>query len=394
MLAKIQSAAQKMPVVTLVGPRQSGKTTLSKAAFPNYSYVSLERPDERSAAIRDPLGFLARFPDGVIIDEVQRAPELLSYIQVEVDEVDRPGRFILTGSQNFLLMQTVSQTLAGRTAIFTLLPFSMNELYQTPLIEPDKLFNPTTRGRSPVTKKDMWDTIWMGFFPRIHDKKLDPTEWLADYHRTYLERDLRDVLHVMNLDGFDRFIHLAAAQTGQELNFASLAADCGVSQNTVKQWISVLRTSMLISLLPPFYNNYRKRLRKRPKLHFLDTGLVCYLLGIRSAEILRNHPLRGAIFESYVVGEITKAFTHFGKDAPLFHWRDATGHEIDIMIDMGGEVIPIEVKSAMTVSSELLGGMKWWMKLADSSAHGGVLIHGGTACHAREGVVIRPWWIS
>ncbi|MCP4601115.1 MAG: DUF4143 domain-containing protein [Proteobacteria bacterium] len=239
----------------------------------------------------------------------------------------------------------------------------------------------------------MWQTVWTGLYPRIHDKGLEPGRWLADYHSTYVERDVRDVLKVMDIDGFERFIRLAAARTGQELNYASLAADAGISQPTARQWMTTLRVSSLVTLLPPHHQNYRKRLRKRPKLHFLDTGLVCYLLGIHSPQILENHPLRGAIFESFVVSELTKAFVHRGIEAPLYHWRDATGHEVDIIIDLGDRLVPVEVKSSVTLGSHVFEGLRWWTAIGSNPTTGGMLVHGGKACHEQEGFSVRPWWI-
>ena len=386
----ISDSATKMPVVTLIGPRQSGKTTLAKMIFGDKAYFSLENPANREAARMDPVGLLARFPDGVIFDEVQRAPDLLSYIQEEVDEDDRSGRFVLTGSQNFPMMQTVSQTLAGRTSLFTLLPFSLRELMRAPAVNPR---DPITTAHPIEPTMTIWETIWTGLYPRIHDKGLDPQPWLSGYHRTYVERDVRDVLKVMDLDGFERFVRLAAAQTGQELNYASLAADVGVSQPTARQWMTTLRVSSLVTLLPPHHSNYRKRLRKRPKLHFLDTGLVCYLLGIHSPHVLQNHPLRGAIFESFVVSELTKAFVHCGQEAPLYHWRDATGHEVDVIIDLGDRLVPIEVKSAATLGSHIFDGLRWWTGIPSNPTEGGMLVHGGAACHEQAGFSVRPWWI-
>ncbi len=383
--------AARMPILTVMGPRQSGKTTLVRAAFPDHACVSLELPEERSQARGDPVGFLARFPKGAIIDEVQRAPDLLSYLQVDVDREDRPGRWILTGSQNLLLMQGVTQSLAGRTSLHTLLPFSLTELRGRPA--PDVRALDAAEDGGAVEQADLWETLWTGFYPRIHDKGLEPRAWLADYHRTYVERDLRDVLRVMDIDGFERFVRLTAARTGQELNLSSLAADAGVSQTTAGQWLTALRTSYLVALLLPHHRNYRKRLRKRPKLHFLDTGLACYLLDIRSPDVLRNHPLRGAIFESFVVAELTKAFANAGEEAPLFHWRDSTGHEIDVIIDLGDRLIPVEVKSGMTVADDALDGLAWWTAIPSNPTETGVLIHGGSACHLRRGFCIRPWWI-
>jgi len=379
-----------MPVVTLLGPRQSGKTTLVRRVFPDHGYVSLERPDRRVAATVDPLGFLSTLPGSVILDEVQRTPDLLSYIQVAVDEDDRPGRFILTGSQNLLLMQNISQTLAGRTALLRLLPFSVSELLDRPSFE----LQPASGERSGMPpSRGLWETLWQGFYPRIHDKQLDPTRWLADYHRTYVERDLRDVLKVMDLDAFERFVRLAAARTGTELNLSDLGADAGISQPTAKSWLTALRIGSLITLLPPHHDNYRKRLRKRPKLHFLDAGLVCYLLGIHDSRVLASHPLRGAVFESYVVSELVKSFEHVGVDAPLYHWRDATGHEIDVIVDLGARQVPVEVKSGQTLASDATDGLRYWTGLPGNSNQGGVLVHGGSEGGNRHGYNILPWYL-
>jgi len=388
---QLRAAAGRMPVVTLTGPRQSGKTTLVRHLFPDHDYVSLERPDERARALSDPLGFLARFRRGVILDEVQRVPELLSYIQVDVDKEDAPGRFILTGSQNLLLMESVSQTLAGRTAVLKLLPLSLTELLGREPLNPEKLDDPREFWEIPGRK--MWPTLWEGFYPRIHDRELPPGNWLADYRRTYLERDLRDVLRVMDIDAFDRFMRLVAARTAQELNLSSLADDAGISQPTAKQWLTVLRVGYIVTLIPPHHANYRKRLRKRPKLHFLDTGLCCNLLGITSAEILENHPLRGPIFESFVASEIIKAFENSGRQAPLFHWRDAGGHEVDLLLEFGDRLLPVEVKSGLTVPGDSLNNLRWWLKLETNPNTAGVLVHGGEQGYGFQGMTVRPWFL-
>ena len=383
--------ASRMPIVTVIGPRQSGKTTLVRQVFPGHAYVSLERPDHRAAVREDPLGFLAGLDENVIVDEVQRAPDLLSYLQVDVDEDDRPGRFILTGSQNLLLMQGISQTLAGRTSLLRLLPFSLSELLARPSL---RIFGRDGPRCGPPPVMDRWELIRTGLYPRIHDRGLDPTRWLADYHRTYVERDLRDVLNVKDLDGFERFVRLAAARTGTELNLTSLAADAGISQPTARSWLTALRAGSLVALLQPHHANFRKRLRKRPKLHFLDTGLVCYLLGIRSAQTLASHPLRGAIFESFVVSELIKSFEHRGVEAPLYHWRDATGHEIDILADLGDRLVPVEVKSGATMASDTLDGLRRWTGLKDNPNDEGILVYGGTELQTRHGFRILPWYLE
>ena len=391
--AELVAEAARMPVVTVMGPRQSGKTTLVRAAFgATHRYVSLERPDTRMEALEDPRSFLGRLAGGAILDEVQRAPDLLSYIQGIVDEAGRPGRFILTGSQNLLLMETVSQTLAGRTAIFQLLPLSVHELIGRGGPDPETLDQLGPVGSPPDFP--LWELLWRGLYPRIHDQGLDPTRWLGDYFRTYVERDLREVTRVMDLDVFERFVQLVAARTGQELNYMSLAADAGVSQPTAKSWITALRISFIVALLPAFHDNYRKRLRKRSKIHFLDTGLACYLLGIRDPETLSRHPLRGHLFESFVASELIKNYYNRGIDPRLYHWRDATGHEIDLLVDVGGRQIPVEVKSGSTIGSDFLDSLKWWTALPGNANEGGVLVHGGSEAALRSGFVLRPWFLA
>ncbi|MBI3447506.1 MAG: ATP-binding protein [Acidobacteria bacterium] len=392
-LAKeLKAAARRMPVVTVTGPRQSGKTTLVRAVFPRHVYVSLERPDERSRAREDPLGFLAAFRGGVILDEVQRAPELLSYVQSAVDEDRRPGRFILTGSQNLILMEKISQTLAGRTAVLRLLPLTLAELTGRSAVDPRRLDAPPRKVVPP--KLELWHTIWSGFYPRIHDQRLPPERWLADYLRTYVERDLRDVLRVLDLDAFERFVRLAAARTGQELNLADLAADTGVSQPTAQAWITALRVGFIVTLLPPHHANFRKRLRKRPRLHFLDTGLACHLLGIQSPAVLERHPLRGAIFESYVMGEIIKGFENAGREPPLFFWRDATGHELDGLIDLGDRLLPVEVKSGLTVAADAVDALRWWTGLPGNRNKRGTLVYGGARPLSLHGFTVLPWFLK
>ena len=393
----LRRAAEQYPVVTVTGPRQSGKTTLVRAVFPGYRYASLEAPDVRARAIADPRGFLAQ-GDRMILDEIQRAPELLSYVQGLVDEEGRPGRFIVTGSQNILLMKSVSQTLAGRTALLLLLPFSLAELYGFPALDPSELdrrgaaLAPAVAQR--LSELDPWATLLTGFYPAVHDRGLSPREWMADYFRTYVERDLREVTQVLDLRTFETFVRLAAARTATELNLSGLAADAGVTHQTARRWLTALEIGYVATTLPPHHASYRKRLRKRPRLHFLDPGLVCYLLGIEDAATLERHPLRGAIFESFVVAELVKASAARRRDPNLYFWRDATGHEIDILIDAGSRLIPVEVKSGRTVPPDAISSLQWWTSIPSNPNQGGVLVHGGTEDFDLGGVRILPWFLG
>ncbi len=398
----LKRAARDYPVVTLTGPRQSGKTTLVRAVFPEHAYRSLEAPDVRARAIEDPRAFLAQ-ADRMILDEIQRAPELLSYVQGLVDEDLRAGRFIVTGSQNILLLRSVSQTLAGRTALLVLHPFSLAELRGLPPLEPLSLDLPVDGGAGGGANADaaealdadaLWDTLVAGFFPPIHDRAVPAGDWLSDYCRTYVERDLREVTQVLDLRQFETFMRLAAARTASELNLAALAGDVGVAQQTARRWFNALEIGYLATSLRPHHANYRKRLRKRPRLHFLDTGLICWLLGIRDGSMLESHPLRGAIFESFVVAELVKAFSATRRDAPLFFWRDAAGHEIDVLVDAGGRLIPVEVKSGRTVAADAVATLEWWTSIPSNPNRGGVLVHGGTGSFDLKGFRVLPWFLT
>ena len=381
-----------MPVVTITGPRQSGKTTLVRSEFPELDYVSLEPADVRREAVEDPRGLLARHARGAIFDEIQRAPELLSYLLPLVDEDPSPGRFVLTSSQSLLLMEHVSQSLAGRTAVLELLPLTIAELEGRRPLDVERLG--ADDAPVPPSARAVWETIWAGFYPRIHDQRLDPTDWLESYLRTYIERDLRDRLRVVNLATFERFVRLAAARTGQELNLLGLAEDVGISQPTARQWMNVLEAGFIVSLLQQHHQNFGKRLRRRPKLIWNDTGLVCCLLGIRSPGILATHPLRGAIFETFVAGELRKAFTNRGREAPIYYWRDATGHEIDLLVDLGDQLIGIEVKSGETFDPSMLDGLRWWRSLKGNDRCVVSLVHGGTRSLRTEDIPVLPWYLG
>ena len=311
----------------------------------------------------------------MILDEIQAAPELLSYVQGLVDEDARPGRFIVTGSQNILLMKSVSQTLAGRTALLLLYPFSLSELHGLPPLDPYDLDRASRAyrvdsGGSPLDAS-LWETLVTGFYPPIHDRGLTAGEWMGDYFRTYVERDLREVTQVLDLRAFETFVRLAAARTATELNLSGLASDAGITRQTARRWLTALEIGYVATTLPSHHANYRKRLRKRPRLHFLDSGMVCYLLGIEDAATLERHPLRGAIFESFVVAELIKSFAAMRRDPGLYFWRDATGHEIDILIDAGSRLIPVEVKSGQTVPADAVAGLRWWTSIPSNPNSGG-----------------------
>ena len=389
---KLRESARQFPVLTVTGPRQSGKTTLVQAVFKDFDYVSLELPDQRQFALEDPRGFLDQFKGPVILDEVQRAPELFSYIQVLVDEHrDWAGRFVLTGSQNFLLLQSISQSLAGRSAVLHLLPFSLAELSKRKPVNIDRLGR-TALGKRKPPQTELLETLFTGFYPRIHDKGLPPRVWLASYYQTYLERDVRNVLNVGDTETFGRFVRLCAGRCGQLLNLSGLASDCGVSHTTVKRWLSVLESSFIIMLLRPHYRNFGKRLIKSPKLYFLDTGLLCYLLQVQSPQELVHRAERGAIFESFVVSELYKNFMHRGEQASLYFWRDAAGHEVDLVIDLGTTLTPVEIKSAQTVASDFFKNLKYWLELSGDEAAPAALVYGGDQSFRRSGVIVYPWF--
>ncbi|MCU0596894.1 MAG: ATP-binding protein, partial [Desulfobacterota bacterium] len=308
---KLKELARSFSVVTVTGPRQSGKTTLVRSAFPQMSYVSLEDLDSREFAEDDPRGFLATYEKGAVIDEAQRVPALFSYIQGKVDEANRPGMYVLSGSQNFLLHERISQSLAGRVGILNLLPLSIEEL-----------------GRQAGKRSRYEDFLFSGFYPRLYDRPVAPLDWYPAYIQTYVERDLRLIKNVTDLASFQRFIRLCAGRIGQILNLSSLAIDCGISHNTAKSWLSVLEASFILYLLKPHYRNFSKRLIKMPKLYFVDPGLACFLLGISSPGEVDSHHLKGGLFESMIVSELLKYRLHRGFQPGCYLWRDKTGHEV------------------------------------------------------------------
>ncbi len=349
----------RYPIVTVTGPRQSGKTTLARTLFPDLPYLNLERPDLRESTAADPRGFLAQWRDGAVIDEVQRVPELFSYLQVHVDEHRRNGMYVLTGSEQFRLSESLSQSLAGRTAILKLLPFSIEE---------------AAMARAAMNVDEM---IFTGFYPRIYDQGLHPPQALGDYFETYVERDVRQLGGVRDLSTFQRFVRLCAGRIGQLLNLQSLGNDAGVSHTTARHWISVLEASFIAFLLPPLHANVSKRLIKTPKLYFHDIGLAAWLLGIERASQIATHPLRGALFENLAVADVVKHLSNSARRSPLFFYRDSSGLEIDLVYPLGNHLLPIEIKAGHTIVPAHFEPLARFARLLPSAAGHALLVYGG-----------------
>jgi hypothetical protein len=375
---KLAALAEQFPVVTVTGPRQSGKTTLCRMVFPEHRYVSLEAPDVRRFAVEDPRGFLDQYAPPAIYDEVQRTPDLLSYIQVKVDENRSPGRYVLTGSANFALLEEVGQSLAGRTAVLHLLPCGHEEIV-----------------RFPQAPEDLFATIQQGAYPAIFDRGVEPLDWYRSYITTTLERDVRRIVNVMDLGAFQTFLELTAGRVGQLTSFSRLGADAGVTANTAKAWLSVLETGFLVFRLRPYHANLRSRAVKTPKLYFYDTGLACALLGISEPSQLRTHPLRGALFENWVVTEVIKARLHRGLGQGAHFLRDRKGFEIDLLLDLGDRLIAVEAKSGQTVAGDFFANLERLpAELPDALAQRTLearVIFGGTAPQRRREILVVPW---
>jgi predicted AAA+ superfamily ATPase len=373
---RLKSLAKQFPAMVLTGPRQSGKSTVCQKVFAHLPYVTLESPDVRAFASEDPRGFLKQFPEGAVLDEIQNAPQITSYLQEIIDREPTPGRWVLTGSHNLTVMESTSQSLAGRSAVVHLLPLSRDEVV-----------------RFSQHPKTLNETLLTGGYPRILDRKLRPADWLAAYVATYLERDVRSISNVGDLTAFQRFAQLSAGRLAQLLNFSSLAADCGVSQPTAKAWSSVLEASFIAFRLPSYHGNISKRLIKMPKLHFYDAGLACWLLGIRDAAQLDVHPLRGAIFECWVVSEIIKQRFNRGETNGVFFFRDKAGLESDALVQGRKTLKIVEVKAGQTISSDWAASSQKITELfaRTKQAVSSVVVYGGTEKQERNGVTYLPW---
>jgi uncharacterized protein len=370
---ELLQSAKKFPILVVIGPRQSGKTTLIKDTFSEYTYVSLEDLDNREYAERDPRHFLVTYSHRIILDEIQKAPSLLSYLQTKTDAEQISGDYILTGSQNFLLMESLSQSLAGRARIFTLLPLSLHEL------------------KKSAYQQELDQTIFNGFYPRLYQAKLDPRDIYPSYIQTYIERDVRQIQNIQDLSIFQKFIKMCAGRTGQLLNLSSLANDCGITHNTAKAWITLLEASFIVFLLQPYHNNFGKRLVKTPKLYFYDTGLACSLLGIENRKQLENHYLRGALFENMIISELLKKRYNHGLLPNLYFWRDQVGHEIDCIVDIAGQLTAIELKSGQTLNRDFFINLDYWHQLTSSSADNLYLVYGGNSDQVQSNGKIISW---
>jgi len=368
--------AKGYPVIAITGPRQSGKTTFARYMFPAKEYVSFENPDTLELAQKDPRGFLDKYRKGAVFDEVQRCPQLFSYLQQIVDEENLPGSYILTGSQQFGLLSGITQSLAGRVALLQLLPFSLHELYVSP------------EARKALVIDEV---LFTGLYPPVHDRNLAPSLWYANYVATYIERDVRQMIQVRDLSAFQRFVRLCAGRTGQLLNLSDLAADCGITHNTAKAWISILEASYIIFLLQPHHTNFNKRLIKAPKIYFYDCGLASWLLSIQSPEQLNSHSMRGALFESFIISEIFKSRYNKGLTGNIFFWRDRSGNEVDVVFEQGEKLMPLEIKSGKTINQDYFKGIRKWLALAGDSAVKPSLIYGGDESLNHSGIKLLPW---
>lgn len=383
---QLEDLARWYPVVAITGPRQSGKTTLARNAFSALPYVSLEDPDTRETALADPRRFLAQFPAGAVIDEAQRAPALFSYLQTRVDQDRHEGkasrpRWVLTGSQHFGLLAPITQSLAGRVGLLHLLPFSLGELQDTG----------HTLANAPLEH-----LLWHGLYPPVVDRGVPPDVWYADYFATYVERDVRQLVQVRDLAPFRTFVRMCAARSAQPVHLSALATDCGVAANTAKGWLSILEASYIVYTLPQHHANYGKRLVKAPRLYFYDSGLAAWLAGLRSPQELALSSLRGPLFETWAIGEVLKTRSHHRLAPTLHYWRDKLGVEIDLLIDAGARLVPMEFKAGQTVASDWTANLRRYLALAASRAPAvpveePMVIYGGDVPHLRDAVEVKGW---
>ena len=370
----LQRLARGFPVLCITGPRQSGKTTLARASFPDKPYLSLDDPDIARLAREDPRGLLDGYRDGLVLDEVQAVPEIFSYLKTAVDRDPRPGKYVMTSSRQFSLLAGVSESLAGRAAFLTLLPFSAAELAAV--------------GNLPG---DPFELMVKGFYPPVYDRDVSPYDWYTNYIASYVERDVRSVLNVKDLGQFQTFVRMCASRVGQLLNLSALALDCGLSHNTVRAWISVLESSGIVHLLTPYHRNFGKRLVKSPKLYFLDTGLAARLLGIRSREDLFVHPNRGNLFESFIVSELLKARYARALDAGLHFWRDSAGTEVDVVFEEGRSLKAIEIKSGKTFDPDWAVNLETWMRYSGTTPGDCSIAYAGDRGFEWKGISVLVW---
>lgn len=366
--------AAKMPVVSITGPRQSGKTMLARHLFPDFKYVNLENLETRDFALNDPAGFLRAQNGGAVIDEAQYAPNLFSYIQLQVDESRRNGEFVLTGSQHFHLSERISQSLAGRSANFYLLPFSNEEL------------------RSGGWLPDDYENLLLrGSYPRVYDQQMDAIDFYPSYIENYLERDVRQLVNVSDLSKFQLFARLCAGRIGQLFNMNALGNETGLDASTVKRWFSLLESSFVAFALQPYFKNYNKRLLKTPKLYFYDTGVACSLLGIRTIDQLNTHYLKGALFENFIIVEVMKQFFNRGIRPQCYFWRDNTGHEIDLLVEDGTGLFPVEIKSGRTIQPDFFKGLDFFHKISNNPLSNGHIVYGGNLHQPRINGTVTGW---
>lgn len=368
---ELKTLQNEFAIIAILGPRQSGKTTLSKKVFSSYEYISLEDIDHREFAQNDPRGFLSRYQSNVIFDEIQRVPELMSYLQTHADTQKGNGKIVITGSHNFLLMEQISQSLAGRVGITKLLPFSVDEIREK--------------------SKSLNELLFSGMYPRIYDQHIRPETFYKNYVSTYVEKDVRQIKKITNIDNFMKFIRILAGRTGQELNLSVISEECGISHNTVKEWISILEASFIIYRIRPYHKNYNKRIVKNPKIYFTDTGIVCNLLGIRKTDEIDYHFLKGNIFETFVVNEFIKYNYNYGEKLQLYYWRDNHQKEMDLIVDFGKDHYGVEIKSSETIHEKYFDGLKYWTKLSGDKSSSLFLIYGGEDNTVRNKMNVVSW---